>query len=151
MRRARNDYNSKKWTTSCRMFCPPSISRSYLSEALALGFEDGQRERWLELSTSSTPPSKVPPGPMKYEKKEEHVENRARSVTLHFKTSRALIMLLFSFSAAINFSCSFFRMKSCPPDFLLKRMDYNPIIERNKNFGKPIIVKPPNKGPVILS
>lgn len=86
MQRMKEDYNSRKWRRGGGMRTAPSFSRTYLSEYLALNFTGDQKKRWLELSTSSIPPSVVPPDrdtdrPLSLEEmREKVVENRARSV-----------------------------------------------------------------------
>lgn len=68
------------------MLAAPSLSRTYLSESLALNFKGNQRKRWLELSTSSAAPTVVPPDPdtdklpSPQEIRERHIQNRARFV-----------------------------------------------------------------------
>ena len=81
----KEDYNSSKWCRGGRTLVAPSFSRTYLSDKLALNFIGNQRERWLEFSTSSTPPSVVPPDPdadtrlpSLEERRGKFVQNRAR-------------------------------------------------------------------------
>ena len=86
MQRMKEDYNSSKWFRGDRMLAAPSLSRTYLSEQLALNFTGDQRNRWLQLSTSDRSPSVVPPDPdperppSLEERRERLVDNRARSV-----------------------------------------------------------------------
>ena len=68
------------------MFAPPSLNRTDLADRLAQNFTGNQKERWLGLSTSSAPPSVVPPDPdteklpSLEQRREKHVQNRARLV-----------------------------------------------------------------------
>lgn len=115
MQRMKEDYNSSKWCRGGRMLVAPSFSRTHLSERLALNFKGNQRERWLDFSTSSAPPSVVPHDPDMDTRLPSLEERRGK-----FAQNRA----------------SYFRIKACPPDYVLNPRHYRSAIERNRHFAQ---------------
>ena len=85
--RKKQDYCSGKWSTY-RMVSTPPLHRSHLTDAIALRFRGSQRERWQEMCASATITSTMAPDPDResppssQQKREVHVQNRARWVGL---------------------------------------------------------------------